>query len=93
LIPNEDFDRFLSSFGEVIDKTECGFYDNDKDLGPDFKTGIKNGMRSAILRLEKHIPFKNKTSFHEGKIVFKVYYRDINIKKLSAAGNHSDMQK
>jgi hypothetical protein len=79
LIPNEEFDHFLSSFGEVIDKTRFSFYENDKSLGPDFKTGIKNGMRSAILRLEGHIPFQNKASFHEGKIVFKVQYRDINI--------------
>jgi hypothetical protein len=40
-------------------------------------------MRSAILRLEKHILFQNKTSFHEGKIVFKVHYRRISIKILS----------
>jgi hypothetical protein len=44
-------------------------------------------MRSAILRLKEHIPFQNKTSFHEGKIVFKVHYRDINIKKLSLKPN------
>jgi hypothetical protein len=81
LIPNEEFDRFLSLFGEVIDKIEFKFYENDESQGPEFKTGIRNGMRSAILRLEGHIPFQNKASFHEGKIVFKVHYRDINIKK------------
>jgi hypothetical protein len=40
LIPNEDFDNFLNSFGAVVDKTEFGYYENDKKLGPDFKTGI-----------------------------------------------------
>jgi hypothetical protein len=40
LIPYKYFDCFLSSFGEVIDRTEFGFYDNGKNLGLDFKTGI-----------------------------------------------------
>jgi hypothetical protein len=95
LIPNKDFDCFLSLFGEIIDRTEFGFYDNDKNLGLDFKTGIRNGMRSAILCVEQHIPFKNKISFREEKIVFKVHYRDIKIEKSvsenNAAKNHSDI--
>jgi hypothetical protein len=50
-------------------------------------------MRSTILRLEGHIPFQNKASFHEGKIVFKVNYRDINIKTLKKVSPKSQVLK
>jgi hypothetical protein len=79
LMTNTAIDNFLNSFWEIIDKTEFGFYENDKNLGSDFKTGIKNRTRSAILRLEQQIPFKNKISFGEGEIAFKVHYCDITI--------------
>jgi hypothetical protein len=83
LIPNEDFDNFLNSFSSIIDKIEFGYYKNDKKLGPDFKTRIQNGARNAILRLDKHIPFRSKISFGEEKISFAISYRDIEIKKVS----------
>jgi hypothetical protein len=83
LIPNENFDNFLNSLGAVVDKTEFGYYKNDKKLSPDFKTGIKNGTRNAIVRLEQHLPFKSKISFGEEKVSFAISYRDIEIKKVS----------
>ena len=52
-------------------------------MGPDFKTGIRNGTRHAIVRLEQHLPFKSKISFGEEKISFAISYREIEIKKVS----------
>jgi hypothetical protein len=83
LIPNADFDNFLNSFGTMIDGTEFGYYKNDEKLSLDFKTGIRNGTRNAIIRLEQHLPFKSKISFCEERISFAISYRDIEIKKVS----------
>jgi hypothetical protein len=82
-IPNKDFDDFLGSFGTIIDGTQFGYYQNDKKMGPDFKTEIQNGTRHAIVRLEQHLPFKSKISFGEEKISFAISYRKIEIKKMS----------
>jgi uncharacterized protein YcgL (UPF0745 family) len=65
LIPNANFDNFLNSFGTIINGTEFGYYKNDKKLSPDFKTGIQNRTRNAIIRLEQHLPFKSEISFCE----------------------------
>jgi hypothetical protein len=59
-MPNIDFDNFLNSFGTIVDRTEFGYYENDQKMGPDFKTGIQNGTRHAIVRLDQHLPFKSK---------------------------------